>query len=245
MDTRLKRLDPRTALSAIADIVMPRVCVVCGAPLIMQEKHICSGCLVDMPLTHFSKSRHNEMADKFNALIEADRYCNAAALYFYGEESGYRNISQALKYHRNFSAGWYFSEMLGKELSESEIFRDVDLVVPVPLHWTREFKRGYNQSDYIGRAVAKKLGSEYRKDYLVRTKRTKTQTKVDPEEKSQNVAGAFKAKEWKKEKRPGHILIVDDVYTTGATLAECYKAIRKEAGSGVRISIATLAYVGR
>lgn len=247
MDRRLTGLDLKTSISAIADLVMPRVCVVCGTPLIPQEKHICLECLADMPLTRFSSSLHNAMADKFNALVEDSAYCRAAALYYYGEESGYRRISQSLKYKRNFAAGRYFAGMLGDELAGSELFKDVDLVVPVPLHWTRRWKRGYNQAEIIAGEIAGRLDAPMCRELLSRRRRTKTQTAVSVDEKKINVYGAFKT-DLRALRAFGdvrHILLVDDVFTTGCTLAECHRVLREALGGDVRISVATLGFVGR
>ena len=244
MDLRIRTLSINKSLSAIEDLVLPRVCVVCGRPLIPQEKHICSACIADMPLTNFSRSAHNDMADKFNARIKDKRYCYACALYYYNDESGYRNISKALKYGRNFKAGRYFGKMLGEEIAASELFGDVDLIIPVPLHWTRRWKRGYNQAEIIASEVARTTGAAFETDILERIRRTKTQTRQSREEKERNVKDAFKARGGIEVKR-SHILIIDDIFTTGSTLAECHKAIRSITGEETRISVASLGYVGR
>ncbi len=142
MDSRLAGLDLKTSLLALADIVLPRVCVVCGRPLLLQEKHICLCCMADMPETGFAAQSHNPMADKFNSAISAlsdavtesdeyEPYAYAAALFYYSSDNGYANITRALKYERNFGEGKFFASMLGKRLSESELFADVDMVVPV------------------------------------------------------------------------------------------------------------------
>ena len=246
MDQRIRKISVKSALSAIADIAMPRVCVVCGAPLIPQEHDICTICLADFPRTRFSTMSHNAMADKFNAMIalnEGDtgcRYCRATALFYYDEDADYKKITQSLKYNRNFGAGKHFAGMLGAEMASSDLFCDVDVVVPVPLHWTRKWKRGYNQSEIIGRVIASALSCPTDCNVLTRTRRTHTQTKLNVEEKFSNVKDAFKARPGKKFK---HILLVDDVFTTGSTLSECYKALRKYHGPETRISVATLGYV--
>ena len=249
MDSRLLGLDLKTSLSALTDLVMPRVCIVCGEGLMPQEKHICTCCLADMPLTRFETWSRNPMADRFNARVDQDGYgpySYAAALYYYNEEAGYRFISQALKYHRNFSAGRHFGRMLGDRLSLSELFADVDTVVPVPLHFARKWKRGYNQAEVIAREVTASLreagiGAELDTGLLKRVRRTISQTRLSGEEKEKNVEGAFSCRKGGRQCR--HILLVDDVFTTGSTLAACHKALRQAFGSGVRISVATLGFV--
>lgn len=251
MDPRLTGLDLKTSLSALLDLVLPRVCVVCVRTLLPQERHICLNCLADLPETHFATLGRNPMADKFNARIAGDNYepyAYAAALFYYRADSGYAMITQALKYHRDFGAGKFFARMLGKRLGESGLFDDVDLIVPVPLHWTRRWTRGYNQAEVIARELAKALSVHCRTDILRRGRRTATQTRLTGEEKVANVAGAFRATKNAASLASGdgisHILLVDDVFTSGATLGECHKVLRAILDPSIRISIATLGYVG-
>ena len=251
MDPRLTGLDLKTSLSALLDLVLPRVCVVCGRTLLLQERHICLNCLADLPETHFAKLGRNPMADKFNARVAGDSYepyAFAAALFYYSADSDYSRITQALKYHRDFGAGKFFAHLLGRSLVSSELFAGVDLVVPVPLHWTRLWSRGYNQAEIIARELAATLSAPCRTDLLRRCRRTATQTRLGGEEKSANVAGAFRTTKKAASLATGdgisHILLVDDVFTSGATLGECHKALRETFGSSTRISAVTLAYAG-
>ena len=244
-------------------MVMPRVCLVCGQELDGEEEHLCAACWKDLPLTRYWKLRENPMAESFNALIQRGMgedvryqpYGYAAALYFY--KGGYREISKALKYKRNFAAGRCFGRLLGQTLAEADLFQDVDLVVPIPLHWARRWQRGYNQAEVIAREVAKELGARCEPQLLRRARRTKTQTHLNIEGRAANVAGAFRqnkkylgklARRWGASgDAPHHILLIDDVFTTGATAATCERAIRvalQNAGR-IRISIATLACVER
>jgi ComF family protein len=123
-------------------------------------------------------------------------------------------------------------------LSDSE--GSFDLVCPVPLHWTRRFTRGYNQAEVIGREVARVLGVPFEPRLLRRVRRTGTQTKLSPEERAANISGAFAVR--KSIASPLQILLVDDVFTTGATAAACAAALREAFGPEVRISVATLAF---
>ena len=254
MDPRLTGLDLKTSLSALADIVLPRVCVVFGRPLLLQEKHICLCCLADMPQARFAAQSHNPMADRFNRAIsvlssparesdEYEPYAYAAALFYYTSDNGYTHITQTLKYERNFGAGKFFASMFGRELAASPLFADVDMVVPVPLHWTRRWKRGYNQAEVIAAQMAMSLGCKCVPGLLRRVRRTSTQTRLSGEEKRSNVTGAFVAAP-RPAVIPRHILLVDDVFTSGSTLASCHSALREVFGPQTRISAATLAFVG-
>ena len=290
VDKRIKTVNLRLALRAVADLALPRVCVACGRPLLLYEEHLCTCCRADLPLTWFWDLRHNPMSEAFNARIQEtiDRYepfSHAAALFHYS--GPYRKITQALKYHRNFAAGAFFAHMLGRRIADKRLpvaagndderagnapsvkpdlighLRSeppVDLVVPVPLHWLRKLRRGYNQADIIAKSVAAELAVPACCRLLVRRRFTRSQTRLSPEERRANVASAFAVrpgvlKRLFRTKRsplaagndafPRHVLLVDDVYTTGATLLACHRAMRAAFGPGVVISIATLTYVGR
>jgi len=318
MDNRLLKLDFKTSLSALADLLMPRVCLSCGRALTLRERFLCLPCSMDLPLTRFELWEHNPMADKYNDMCNRcpensdtsgenrgilklmsdfsghqsqkgdlyEPYQRAAALIYYRAESGFSAIPRALKYRRDFAAGRHFAAMLGRRLAGSPLFEDVDLVVPVPLHWMRRLRRGYNQAAVIAREVARELCSAraaqagqaetggaaraggaartggagagagaasavtFEPRLLRRTRLTKTQTRLGTEAKRLNVAGAFAvrrgiAKKWREKKNsPRHILLVDDVFTSGSTLATCHAALRTVFGPEVRISVATLAFAG-
>lgn len=231
----------------MTDLIMPRECLVCGRKLGAREEHLCLWCAEDLPLTYYWEQAHNPMADEFNALLERHRpdevrmeYTYAAALLFYHHGNPYKRIPQALKYQYNLPAGRFFADRLGRYMAGCSHFASVDLVIPVPLHWTRRWRRGYNQSEVIAASLARALDARLRTDILVRTRRTRTQTRLDAEARLGNVTGVFRVR---KTLPTSHILLVDDTFTTGATLAACYQAVRDAFGPLVRISVATLSAV--
>lgn len=235
----------------LSDLVMPRTCLVCGNPLGAQEKHLCVWCASEEPLTYYWERAHNPMADKFNETLERRRgegesldYAYAAALLFYHHENPYKRIPQALKYHHNLRAGRFFAAQLGRFLATAPHFADVDVVVPVPLHWLRRWRRGYNQAEVIASELARALGASLRPDALRRVRRTRSQTSLSARERLRNVARVFRVREGGKALSGSHhILLVDDTFTTGATLAACHQVLRQALGPSVRISVATLAVV--
>ena len=235
-------------LRAVGDLLMPRTCIVCGAPLGIHERHLCLPCAADVPYTRFWHQPHNPLADRFNAVLERHRgtepmdYAYAVALMYY--KGAYRSIPRALKYHSNLSVGRFYASLLGRHLSVAPHFVDIDLILPVPLHWTRRRARGYNQAEVLADAIASCLNAACRADILVRARRTRTQTRLTIDQKARNVASAFRVREGRARDilaSARHILLVDDTFTTGATLYACYAAIRPF--TSARISVATLAAV--
>ena len=231
----------------LVDLMMPRECLVCGRRLGAQEKHLCIWCAADLPCTWYWERKHNPMADRFNALLERTRadgapldYAYAAALLFYHHENPYKRIPQALKYGHNLSVGRYFAARLGIVMGQAGHFADVDTVIPVPLHWWRKWRRGYNQAEVIAAALARALHARLRAHALVRVRRTRSQTRLRAEARLKNTEGVFRLRHPFPAR---HVLLVDDTFTTGATLYACYNAVRKALGPSVRISVATLAVV--
>ena len=262
--------------SLVMDFFLPRRCVVCDRVLDSTEKHLCEHCWSDIPHTYHWTMRNNPMADRFNEMIQEmlestwsqgdisnaghERYAYACALFFYRAKSDYRNITRCIKYQGRQDIGRAFGRILGDRLKTSPLFSDVDAVLPVPLHWTRKWERGYNQAEVIASGVAESLEVPLKSDILRRHRRTKTQTRLEIEEKTANVKDAFGvAKEFRHEGPESsctllknnvtppvfrHILLVDDVFTTGSTMLACFTALRAVFPPEVRISVATLGVVG-
>lgn len=263
----------------MVELFLPRSCAVCGEKLVSGESFICTECRTRFPYTYFSPERFNPMAERFNAQIQRhldaaaeagtpvpwhEPYACCTALYFY--KGDYRRLSQALKYDANLPLGRYLAQALGRHIAQSPLFGTVDAVVPVPLHWRRRLARGYNQAGVIAEELSRSIGAVCRPDILVRSRHTGTQTRLDRAAKAANVNGAFSVRGDRLDFMqcapaasvgtgpglPRHILLVDDVFTTGATLSECHFALRSalvskygpEAGSSILISAATLAFVG-
>jgi predicted amidophosphoribosyltransferase len=143
--------------------------------------------------------------------------------------------------------------MLGDRLAASPQFADVDVIIPVPLHWTRQWRRGYNQAEVIARELASALGAELRTDILRRSRRTRSQVRLPMADKAANVHGAFTLArnmqgvptgyDTKAPYSAAHVLLVDDTFTTGSTLNACRAVLRQAFPLPTRISVATLAYV--
>ena len=239
------RLSINDYLLSLSDLVLPRTCVVCGKALSLRESCVCEDCLKDLPRTYYSKMPRNPMSARLNSHLSGPvPYSLATALFYYRASTSYRNITRRLKYNGDISTGKLFAGMLASELADSTLYSDVDAVVPVPLHWTRKWSRGYNQAEVIGDVVSEVLGARSFPDALRRVRRTKTQTRLSIEGKEENVSGAFLPGKVSGLAGKAHVLIIDDVFTTGATVGSCVRSLREILPYSARISVATLACVG-
>jgi len=235
-------------LRPAVELLLPRHCVVCGGELGPDEQDICLHCTLDLPLTRFENWARNPMADRFNELINpyipegtAEPYAYACALFYYVCE--YQHITPALKYGRDLRAGRNFARMLGAKLSASALYSDVDCIIPVPLHPLRAWRRGYNQAEVIAREIAAFFPqAKLEKRLLRRCRYTRSQTKMNAESKMANVEGAFRA-QGNPPAGVKHLLLVDDVFTSGSTMAACWQALRTLFPPPVRISLASIAFV--
>lgn len=233
----MKGWDVRTGFKKLADMVYPRVCPVCGRELAVDERHICTECLADMPLTYFWQWKDNP-AEKI--LWARARFERVVSLFFYSRDNGYSRLLHKVKYGGDKALGHYLGETLGSLLSRSG-FR-ADAVVPVPLHWFRLWKRGYNQAAVISEGISDAMGGlPVLSGALKRIRYSKSQTGKTMGAKWDNVSGAFAlGKKSVCRRLEGlHVLLVDDVLTSGATAEACYNALCRI--PGIRITYVTIA----
>ncbi len=216
-------------------LFFPEICVTCGQKLITQEEYICLNCLHDLPRTNFHNMPGNFVEQLFWGRVIIER---ATSYFFFSKGSKYQRLIHFMKYKGmkevGESAGWHF----GQEIKAGQTFNGVDLVVPVPLHSKKLRERGYNQSEWIAKGVAGALEKPIDTDNLQRVVFTNTQTRKTRFERWQNVDGIFNLCQ-PQVFEGKHILLVDDVVTTGSTLEACAVALQK--APGIKISIATLA----
>jgi ComF family protein len=210
--------------------------MVCHSDLAEAESVICTSCLYHIPRTKYWFDPENPVAKIFwgRVLVE-----NACSFFFFTKGSRYRKLLHYLKYNGKREVGFVLGKEFGNELSKSDFYRDIDFIVPVPLHPKRLKQRGYNQAEEIAKGLEESMGKPISTDNLIRAEYTETQTRKTRTERVKNVSKAFKLA--KPEELIGkHILIVDDVVTTGATLEECAVTILQ--AQDVKVSIVTLAY---
>lgn len=234
-------MDVSRGWSELADMVWPRKCCVCGELLEVDECYMCSGCKSDIPFTYFWSWRNNPA----ERMLWARTYLQGVvSLFYYSRDNGYRHLLHEVKYRGNISLGIYLGRMLGRRIGESYTRPLPDMIVPVPLHWRRQWRRGYNQSEVIAKGIADGMGGCKVVTGLIRRVRYSTsQTRIHVGSKWENVQDAFMLNAGIRthDYAGRHILLVDDVLTTGATAEACYKILSLL--SGVKISYASIAYV--
>lgn len=231
-----------SGLRGLRELFFPRRCVVCGGFLSMDEQDLCTDCLAGLPLTYQWEIGQNAAFERLARRFEVE---GAAALLFFGTESDYRKILYRIKYGGRCQLGYQMGLRLGTCLTGSRMFRRCQAVVPVPLHPLRRWRRGYNQAEAIARGVAAAMGLPLETSLLQRSRYTRTQTRLRGDAKTKNVQGAFRLDPTVaarlQEAGIHHLLLIDDVLTTGATLAAAAAPLLP---AGFHVSCATLAFAG-
>ena len=213
----------------------PNTCIICGENLLKEEECACTLCLYRIPKTDCLKHKENLVSKLFWGRVQLQ---NAVALYQFHKEGSVQKLIHELKYEGGKRTGVFLGRQLGYALKESNYFCNVDYIIPIPLHPKKEKLRGYNQSKYIAKGIHEVLGGKINTRSLIRTENTDSQTRKKRFSRWENMINSFALKKSKK-LRHTHILLIDDVVTTGATLEACaHKLLEIE---GVKVSIATIA----
>ena len=223
-------------LRALQDLFFPDICPVCGQPMGESRAPMCTRCIYDFPQTGFAAKPDNPVVELFWGQIPVVQACS---FFWYIHESGYRRMIHAIKYGGRWNLGGRLGEWFGAEMERGGLYGGVDVVIPIPLHAFRRLRRGYNQSEYIAEGMARMLCRPVDTTSVVRAKHNKSQTTRPRNERWENVEGIFAVRN-PSALEGKHILLVDDVLTTGATIISCAEAIMASA-PGCRISVATLA----
>ncbi len=224
---------------AFAGFLFPRYCVVCGRRLVTGEEYLCSGCLLEMPTVRCKSYFDNDMAQKFWGLVPMEK---ATAIFYYRHGSPYTRLLFEMKYHDNISVCRALGRFMAAKLESKGFFDGINVIVPVPLAAERYKQRGYNQSEELARGIASITGLRVETRSVRRVVSNPSQTVMRPEERMDNVRGIFEVTD-AAALSGCHVLLVDDVMTTGATLLSCAETIF--ASCSIRLSVLTLAMAGR
>ncbi|QYA24634.1 ComF family protein [Gramella sp. MT6] len=217
------------------NLLYPTVCHICEAELLKNEQILCTSCLHDLPVTRYHLDNENPVKKVFYGRVKIEK---ATSLLHFRKKSGVQHLIHDLKYRGHREIGTYLGKWMGEELSQIPAYLDIDMVIPVPLHKSRLKERGYNQVENFGKEIARSLQAEYRDDILLKISSTQTQTfkdrfsrwgKLEETLVIQNTDGAAQK----------HILIVDDLVTTGSTLEACAHKLFEI--PNIKLSVATMA----
>jgi ComF family protein len=217
-------------------LLFPRLCYACGNHLLRNEKLICTECYVVIPRTNYHTDKNNPVAMLFwgRCLIE-----KAAAFSYYNKGSRIRRLIHNLKYNGIKDLGYELGRLYGLSLHSSGFTDDIDMIIPVPLHPAKQRIRGFNQSELICRGLSETVSLPVDISSLERIVVSATQTKRSRYDRWTNVEGIFRVTDPLKISGK-HILLVDDVITTGSTIESCTTELLKT--EGVRVSVVALAF---
>jgi len=212
----------------------PNLCVGCEKSLHRNEKHLCLNCLVQLPRTNNHQTTDNAIEKRFYGKAEIEY---ASTFLYFEKEIVTQKLLHEIKYRGKKELGEQMGALFGSQLANSR-FSEIDVIVPVPLHPNRFKVRGYNQSEWIARGIAKTMNKPLVNNVLKRAIENPTQTKKSVYERWENTAGIFESENAHLIENK-HLLLVDDVLTTGATLEACVLPLKEI--EGIKISIVALA----
>lgn len=222
----------------LLNLFYPKICQICENILVKNERIICTSCLHELPVINFQDNNENPVEKVFYGRMKVE---NATALLLFHKKGSVQKLIHQLKYKGHKEIGGFLGSWIGAELVTSGKFNDVDAVIPVPLHKKKRRARGFNQVEDFGSEVAKALKVPYVDNVLLKTSFSTTQTIKARLARWGNIEETFVLANPERIKNL-HLLLVDDIITTGATLEAC-ATVLKEAG-GIKISIATMAVAG-
>ena len=228
--------DVAAVLRDVASLILPRTCLACGRVLLENEGCVCLACRYNMPLTNFAKHKNNPVKLLFENVLPIE---SASAMFWFVGGTEWQRIIHNFKYYGRWLFAQKMGEWLGEELQESGNFDGVDAIIPIPLHYRRRLRRGYNQSEQLALGVGRKMGVKCDFRSVRRCSYNESQTSKSQTERWDNVEEIFEVRNPEK-LRGKHVLLLDDVLTTGATMTSCAMAIIKACAGDVKISIASL-----
>lgn len=224
-------------LNALFNLFYPEPCLTCTKPLVHNEVSICTICRNELPKTHFINYKTNQAAKLFYGKVKLE---NVAAYYWYSKQHIIQELIFQLKYRNHQEIGELIGNWILFDIKKSDQFKDIDYIIPVPLHPKKFKKRGYNQLTVFGETLAKGLNCKLEENVLLKTKNTITQTKAGREKRWENTQNVFALMENIPTHFEGkHFLLIDDVLTTGATLLACALELKKIPES--KVSVLTIA----
>ncbi len=220
-------------IQELKQLFAPNYCTVCGQPA-YSGAIFCTRCTYEMPRTRYHHLRENKTSDKLAGRFAFEK---ATSLFYYRKGSFYSRPIYSLKYHGRKYVGTELGRMLGYELDKSKFTDGIDAIIPVPLHPQKQRQRGYNQCSLIAKGLSDAAHIPYIEGNLIRVSASESQTRKGREQRWASLQEAFELKK-PKALEGKHILLVDDVITTGATIEACAAAL--STAHGLKISVASI-----
>lgn len=220
-------------VSDFVNLFYPEACMGCENSLQAGEKLLCVSCRSQLPVAYHDLKDNDKMQELFYARIPLEQ---VTSLLYYEKIGTVQHLIHALKYKKQEHVGEFLGKWMGTLMAADERFHDVDLVLPVPVHPKRLRERGYNQVTKFGECIAAELGVRFRESVLAKNRNTIKQAQLDQRHRSNESQSPYQLQEEIEEGL--HILLVDDVITTGTTLTLCARELLKIPKT--RISIATM-----
>ena len=217
-------------------LFFPKVCLNCKLHLGQYESIICTHCRHDFPETNFTNIPENFLEKNFYGRVPL---VAGTALFYFHKNGKIQQLIHELKYKNHQEIGTLFGNWLGNEMQNSNRFNNIDYIVPVPLHPKKKRERGYNQLTKFGEALSLKLNSELCENKLIKIESTETQTHKGRIDRWKNVQHLFYLSDTNFFENK-HVLLIDDVVTTGATIESCANQLLKT--KNIKISVAVMAY---
>ena len=222
----------------LINLFYPNICQICDTELHKNQNIICTNCVNELPISNFHLDNENPVKKVFYGRLPVE---NATSLLIFKKKGSVQKLIHRLKYRGHQEIGTYLGAWMGAELAKTDSYNDIDLVIPVPLHKKKLRSRGFNQVEKFGKEIASALNILYVDDILLKKSFSTTQTLKTRIARWGNIEESFVLVNAEKIKNK-HILLVDDLITTGATLEACADAILE--AENVKISIATMAFTG-
>ena len=225
--------------SSAIHLFYPHLCIGCGSDLLPTHELLCFECIDELPHTGYESIQGNPIEKIFYGRIPV---ATAHAGFYFAKGALIQQLIHELKYRGNKDIGPYLGRLMGERMLPGGRFGDIDYLIPLPLAEEKEFRRGFNQAELICTGLSDSMNIPVLRKNITRIRYTETQTKKHRAERWENVSGSFFVTD------PGiltgkHIMLVDDVITTGATFEACAAAV--SASADTRISIAALAVAGK
>ncbi len=221
--------------SDIIQIFFPETCVICENTLAYGEISVCISCRAGLPLTYFTSETENQLEKNFFGRILLEE---GTALLYYQIGNPTQKLLHQLKYKGREEVGVFLGNWLGEEIKQSDRFKEIDCIIPVPLHAEKEKQRGYNQVTEFGKCISIILGVTFNEHVLIRKVFKESQTKKDRIHRM--ITDGIYMVEDMAVLKDKHILLLDDVITSGATIEACCHALYQI--PGIKISVAAMAY---